>query len=239
MISALRCRCSFSSLQRNASSISAVEISVEKIEEYDLACTLSMKAMLVYTASSCGVSASGIRLTAPTVPWMVSSIVSPVNTRVVISCSSWLSVCQDWTSLDSGTFSGSQKLPVRRCQTSTPFSSSTRFQLLADTRLARGSFSEAVILLPSQGSWSMFGVLRARASQHAAHAILNLGAFQRQLTQPDVVQGLDALAPGVDLGLVQVTSGDGVLEEQRQAQPLVHVLCGDGVGVDDLLVADF
>src|SRR5699024_11951772 len=94
---------------------------------------------------------------------VLSTIVSPVNPRVVISCSSWLSVCQDWTSLDSGTFSGSQKLPVRRCQTSTSFSSSTRFQLIADTRLARGSFSETVILLPSQGSWSMFGVLRARA----------------------------------------------------------------------------
>src|SRR5699024_9737903 len=205
----------------------------------DLACTLSMKAMLVYTASSCGVSASGIRLTAPTVPWMVSSMVSPVNTRVVISCSSSVTVCQDLTSLASGTFSGNQKLPVRRCQTSTSFSSSIRFQLIADTRLTRGSFSETVILLPSQGGWSLFGVLRPCGSQHAAHAILNLGTFQRQLAQPDVVQGLDALAPSVDLRLVQVAGGDGVLEEQRQTQPLVHVLRGDGVGVDDLLVADF
>src|ERR1700730_550464 len=93
-----------------------------------------MKAMLVYTASSCGVSASGIRLTAPKVPWIVSSSVRPVNTRMV-SCFSWaVSVFQDGMSLDTGTFSGNQKLPVNRSHTSASFSSCRRFQLIAETR---------------------------------------------------------------------------------------------------------
>jgi len=74
--------------------------------------------------------------------------------------------------------------------------------------------------------------------QHAADAIFHLSALQGHLTQADVVQRLDPLAPGVDLRLVDVARGGGVLEEQRQAQPLVHVLGGRGVGVDDLLVAD-
>ena len=43
-------------------------------------------------------------------------------------------VFQDGMSLDTGTFSGSQKLPVRRSQTSASFSSGTRFQLIADAR---------------------------------------------------------------------------------------------------------
>src|SRR3954471_2489758 len=93
-----------------------------------------MNAMLVYTASSCGVSASGIRLTAPTVPWMVSSRVRPVNTRIV-NCFSWaVSVFHDGMSLDTGTFSGNQKFPVNRSQTSASFSSCSRFQLIAETR---------------------------------------------------------------------------------------------------------
>src|SRR5829696_7390314 len=90
--------------------------------------------MLVYTASSCGVSESGIRLTAPTVPWMVSSSVKPVNTRMV-NCFSWaVSVFQDGMSLDTGTFSGNQKFPVNRSHTSASFSSCRRFQLIAETR---------------------------------------------------------------------------------------------------------
>ena len=47
MIFALVCRYSFSSDQRKASSISRVEISVEKMDEYDFACTDSMNAMFV------------------------------------------------------------------------------------------------------------------------------------------------------------------------------------------------
>src|SRR6202161_1477520 len=93
-----------------------------------------MNAMLVYTASSCGVRASGIRLTAPTVPWMVSSNVSPVNTRIVSCFSLAVRVPHDGRSLDTGTFSGSQKLPVRRSQTSASLSSCTRFQLIAEAR---------------------------------------------------------------------------------------------------------
>ena len=46
--------------------------------------------------------------------------------------------------------------------------------------------------------------------QHAADAIFHLGAFQRHLPDPDVVQRLDALAPGIDLPLVDVTGGGGV-----------------------------
>src|SRR6476659_7196838 len=37
-------------------------------------------------------------------------------------------------SLDTGTFSGNQKLPVSRSQTSASFSSCRRFQLMAETR---------------------------------------------------------------------------------------------------------
>jgi hypothetical protein len=92
-----------------------------------------MNAMLVYTASSCGVSESGISDTAPTVPWIVSSSVRPVNTRIVSVCSSGVSVFHDCTSFDSGTFSGSQKLLTRRFHTSTSFSSWMRFQLIALT----------------------------------------------------------------------------------------------------------
>jgi hypothetical protein len=61
-----------------------------------------------------GVIASGMSDTAPTVPWIVSRSVSPVNTRIVVVCSSGVSVAHDWMSLDSGTFSGSQKLFTRR-----------------------------------------------------------------------------------------------------------------------------
>ena len=82
-----------------------------------------MNAMFVYTASSCGVIASGMSETAPTVPWIVSSRVRPVNTRIVSVCSSGVSVFHDWMSFDSGTFSGSQKLLTRRFQTSTSLSS--------------------------------------------------------------------------------------------------------------------
>ena len=88
-----------------------------------------MKAMLVSTASSCMVVASGISETAPTVPWMVSSIVRPVNTRIVAFFSASLSVAQLWMSFETGTFSGSQKLAVSRSHTSRSRSSGTSFQL--------------------------------------------------------------------------------------------------------------
>src|SRR6476661_1058222 len=201
-----------------------------------------MNAMFVYTASSCGVSASGIRETAPTVPWMVSSRVSPVNTRMVSCCSTGVSVFHDWTSLDSGTFSGSQKLFTRRFQTSTSLSSWMRFQLMASTWLSSLTFS--VMSSPMRwvgflsvkaydggrapavvrGLWSRQA--RPQGLQHAGDAALYLGPFQRELAETDVVDRLDALLPGVDLGLVDVAGGGGVLEEQRQRQPLVHVLGG-------------
>src|SRR6201997_1463184 len=112
-----------------------------------------MNAMFVYTASSCGVSASGIRLTAPTVPWMVSSNVNPVKTRMV-SCFSWsVSVPHDGMSLDTGTFSGSQKFPVSRSQTSASLSSCRRFQLMAETRSISFIFSVTRTPLHQDG-WS-------------------------------------------------------------------------------------
>src|SRR5690606_31006473 len=74
---------------------------------------------------------------------MVSSRVRPVKTRIVSCFSSAVRVFHDGMSLDTGTFSGSQKLPVSRSQTSASFSSGTRFQLMADTRsitlVVRGS----------------------------------------------------------------------------------------------------
>src|SRR5699024_4924485 len=82
------------------------------------------------------------------------------------------------------------------------------------------------------------GRIEAARSQGAADAAFDLGALDRHLPQTGVVEGLDALAPGVDLRLVDVWRGGGVLEEQRQRQPLVHMLGGGGVGVDDLLVPD-
>ncbi|CKS53315.1 Uncharacterised protein [Mycobacterium tuberculosis] len=93
-----------------------------------------MNAMLVRTASSWGVTASSIMATAPTVACAVSSRVKPVNTRIVVCCSVELNVCQDARSLESGIFSGNQKLPVKRSQTCKSLASSNRFQLIACTR---------------------------------------------------------------------------------------------------------
>src|SRR5659263_432296 len=141
-------------------------------------------------------------------------------------------------SLDSGIFSGSQKFPTRRSQTSASLSSSRRFQLMAWTLLTSLSFS--CITSPSS-SWPTAPrscTQHALRSEHARDAVLDLGALERLLTQADVVERLDALAPRVDLRLVDVARRDGVLEEQRQGQSLVDVLGGLGVRVDDLLVAD-
>ncbi len=71
---------------------------------------------------------------------MVSSSVRPVKTRIVSVFSCSVSVAHDWMSFETGTFSGSQKLPTRRSQTSASFSSSSRFQLIADTRSISFSF---------------------------------------------------------------------------------------------------
>ena len=95
-------------------------------------------------------SESGISETAPTVPWIVSSRVRPVNTRIVSVCSSGVSVFHDWMSFDSGTFSGSQKLFTRRFQTSRSLSSWILFQLIALTWLT--SFS-----LPPECAGSLLG----------------------------------------------------------------------------------
>src|SRR5271166_4411629 len=72
---------------------------------------------------------------------MVSSSVSPVNTRMVSCFSLGVSVPQDGMSLDTGTFSGSQKFPVSRSQTSASLSSCSRFQLIAETRSISFIFS--------------------------------------------------------------------------------------------------
>ena len=68
--------------------------------------------------------------------WIVSSNVRPVKTRIVSCCSTGFSVAQEGMSFDNGTFSGNQKLPVRRFQTSRSLSSSMRFQLMARTAAA-------------------------------------------------------------------------------------------------------
>ena len=65
--------------------------------------------------------------------------------------------------------------------------------------------------------------------KHAGDTVFNFCAFECCLTNTDVIDGLDALAPCVDLGLVDVTCGGGVLEEQRQRQTLIDVLRGRGV----------
>src|SRR5699024_9176438 len=85
----------------------------------------------------------------PTVPCMVSSRVRPVNTRMVVNCSSGDSVDQVGTSLDSGTFSGTQKLLTTRCQTSRSVWSSTAFQLIAFFGSIRGL--SAVIAVSLRG----------------------------------------------------------------------------------------
>src|SRR5690242_7569017 len=72
---------------------------------------------------------------------MVSSSVRPVNTRMVICFSCAVRVPHDGMSLDTGTFSGSQKFPVSRSQTSASFSSCSRFQLIAETRSISFMFS--------------------------------------------------------------------------------------------------
>src|SRR5947209_18676927 len=72
---------------------------------------------------------------------MVSSSVSPVNTRIVSCFSPAVSVAHDGRSLDTGTFSGNQKLPVSRSQTSASLSSCRRFQLIAETRSISFMFS--------------------------------------------------------------------------------------------------
>ncbi len=72
------------------------------------------------------------------------------------------------------------------------------------------------------------------AAKHGADAALHLGALKGELAQADVVDGLDALLPGVDLRLVDIAGRRGVAEEQRQRQALVDVLRGRRIGVDDL-----
>src|SRR6185503_1977406 len=79
-------------------------------------------------------------------PWMVSSSVRPVNTRMVNCFSCAVSVFHDGMSLDTGTFSGNQKLPVSRSHTSASFSSCRRFQLIAETRSI--SFTLSVTTTP-------------------------------------------------------------------------------------------
>ena len=107
---------------------------MEKIDEYERAWMDCMKAIFVYTACSCSVRACSIWQISPMVACVVSSSVSPVNTRTVVVRSRSLSARQSGTSFDSGTFSGSQKLATRRFHTSRSLSSVMRFQLMGRTR---------------------------------------------------------------------------------------------------------
>lgn len=72
----------------------------------------------------------------------VSSMVRPVTTRVVSVRSSGRIRCHAGMSVDSGTFSGSQKLAVNRFHTSRSLPSGTRFQFTGRRR-AVGSFRQA------------------------------------------------------------------------------------------------
>src|SRR5690606_25293283 len=186
-----------------------------------------MKQILASTASSCGVATSGINRTAPTPLWIVSSSVSPVNTRIVSCCSSDVSVSHDCISLESGTFSGNQKFPVNLFQTSRSFSSPIRFQLIARTELA--GFTRMFIRKS----------LKAGAtSKRAGHAAFNLRALKRHLAQPNVVDGFDAILPRENLRTIDVPRCCGVAEEQRQRKALVHVLRGGRIRFDDLFGSD-
>ncbi|EPQ79256.1 hypothetical protein MMEU_5253 [Mycobacterium marinum str. Europe] len=82
----------------------------------------------------------------------------------MVSCfSPAVSVPQEGMSLDTGTFSGSQKLPVNRSQTSASFSSWTRFQLIAETRSI--SFAFPVTGTPLlQGDWAKLGQIGQRVA---------------------------------------------------------------------------
>lgn len=53
-------------------------------------------------------------------------------------------------------------------------------------------------------------------SQHAGHAAFDFRPVQRRLPDSHVVQGFDSLAPGVNIGLVDVTGCHGVRVEQRE-----------------------
>ena len=88
-----------------------------------------MNAIFVITASSCCVRASGKIDIDPTVPWIVSSMVSPVKTLIVRSFSLSRRVPQDCMSFEIGTFSGNQKFAVSLFQTSRSIGSSILFQL--------------------------------------------------------------------------------------------------------------
>ena len=78
----------------------------------------------------------------------------PVNTRMVNVCSASLIARQTGRSLETGTFSGNQKLPVSLSHTSRSLSSSSLFQLMALTRsmsliLCRGTDIGAMMVVLS------------------------------------------------------------------------------------------
>ena len=50
--------------------------------------------------------------------------------------------------------------------------------------------------------------------QHAGYAALNFGTFKSHLPQADIVDGLDSLAPSINLSAVNVAGCCGVTEEQ-------------------------
>ena len=94
-------------------------------------------------------------------------------------------------SFDNAIFSGSQKFWVRRFHTSRSTGSSILFQLIG----------LVIISFPLK---------------HAAYAVLDISSFESGLANTNVVNSLDALAPCVDLGTVDITGGSGVLEEQGE-----------------------
>ena len=71
-----------------------------------------------------------------------------------------------------------------------------------------------------------------RALQRTTYAFLDPGATKCLLSNTGVVQGLNTLAPSVNLSLVNVTSSSRILKEQRTAEALVRMLSSNSVGVD-------
>src|SRR6476620_10304051 len=138
---------------------------------------------------------------------MVSSSVRPVKTRMVISFSWAVSVPHDGMSLDTGTFSGNQKLPVSRSQTSASFSSCSRFQLMAETR--------SISFMPSLTRTPFHLVFLDRSDRAAVpSSTLQLGS--------DYLAVYDILCFGVSRRPLRNAYSDG--SKRRVASQYCHVI---------------
>src|SRR5699024_3535892 len=122
---------SFSRVQAKILSISLGVFIVEKIDEYDLACTLSMNWMLLLTASSCLVRIDALSDSIPSSDCKVSSSVKPPNTFPIMSCSLDDNVRHVSKSFDNGIRVSNQNCSVNFSQVNLSIISSISFQLIA------------------------------------------------------------------------------------------------------------